>query len=176
MNFKENLANYVLGNIDYPELIRVAGNALEEGYDSEYLAILAGENRLNSNAFEIRNYFLKALNELNIDLPSQKEAAQIILNYYLKKIVSGEIAPQKGVRYIKKCVYDQIKGYEKDKNYLGQYLGIGKLLGLFYEYDDLEEPFIRYQGKEITKKQALEILDEEIISEAKKCLEVSNMS
>ncbi len=44
MNFKEHLANYVVGNYGYSYLIQVAIAGLLDGYESEHLAILAGED------------------------------------------------------------------------------------------------------------------------------------
>ncbi len=170
MNSKEILANYVLKNVDEAALIDMALEALVEGYDSQSLRILAGENKKWFNAFEVRGYFRRALNELNWPLPSPQEAAQILICYWAKCIVSGDVSPLEGAQHINHDVERRLLDRPGEK-YLGESLGIARLIGLQYEYDDLQEGFIEYEGKSITKAEAFEILDQEIRSEASEYLE-----
>jgi hypothetical protein len=79
MNFKEHLANYVLGRYGYSDLIQVAIAGLSDGYESTHLAILAGENEKSFNVHELNRYFELALNELNIKLLSSQQAAKTMV-------------------------------------------------------------------------------------------------
>lgn len=57
-----------------------------------------------------------------------------------------------------------------DNGYVGECLDIGLMIGSMYQYDDLQEPYIEFDGSRISKVQANVILDKAIIEEAKRLL------
>jgi hypothetical protein len=161
MNFRENIAEYVLGFLKPQQLIQVALNALEEGYDSTSLAMLAGESWTKDYyPHDVLRYFRDALVELNIELPSTEEAAHILIRYHANQIVSGkqDVFESLGAIY---SVYHFYKGYEKDDKYVGDCLDITQLLAMYHEYDYLHEPWIEKEVQSISKRKAVQKINKE---------------
>jgi len=171
MNFKEHLANYALGNHGYSYLIQVAIAGLLDGYESEHLAMLAGEDEKSFNAHELNSYFEKALKELNIEIPTCEQSAKTVIAYWITQIIQVEVSPRHGVEHIIYDVHRSGNFYFKDSKCVGDFLHIGQLIGLYYTYDDLQEGYIDFKYRKASEKEAIEILDEEVFSEAQKYYE-----
>ncbi len=80
------------------DLPRVAVDALEMGFDSPALRILAGE--LDPDVGERERLFAKALEELRIETPGRPVAMMNAAKYYAARIVSGDLTAVKGARAI----------------------------------------------------------------------------
>lgn len=105
MNFKEKLAEYQLKQIQKSELPAIAALAIEEGYESDSLFILAGLNS-QDDPKEIVRYFTKSLNELKIKLPNTLNARSTLLEYFLEGIISGSMSLEESLNaIINKLVY-----------------------------------------------------------------------
>jgi hypothetical protein len=168
MSFKVHLANYILDNIKLSSMPDAAVQALIEGLDSPSLVKLAGESGDHSNLFEIEELFRHALSELGLSLPSKEEAAHILISYWAEHIVSGLVQPREGARHILIDVYHKMD-FPNEKM-VGEELGINRLLGLAYEYDDLYDGFIEFEGKPLTREEAFKVLDREVIEASRKYL------
>lgn len=168
MFFKVYLANFVLDNNKLSTMPDAAVQALIEGFDSPSLAKLAGESGAHSNLFEIEELFRHTLSELGLSLPSKEEAAQTLISYWAKRIVSGSVQPREGARHILVEVYHQIE-YPNEK-IVGETLGITSLVGPAYQYDDLQEGFIEFKGKPLSKEEAFKILDRNVIEASQRYL------
>lgn len=68
----------------------MAMTAMEEGYDTASVRMLAGKSG-NDSAFELRDYFGLALKELGLVLPERKEALITVVAYYAKRIAEKEV-------------------------------------------------------------------------------------
>ncbi len=77
------------------------------------------------------------------------------------------VTPREGAEHINRDIYVHFRDQVRE-SYVGEALGVGKIIGAQYEYDDLQEGFIEYHGKAITMAEAYHILDEEIMSEARR--------
>ncbi len=170
MNSKEILANYVLGNVDESALIDVALQALAEGHDSPALRVLAGENPADFNAFEVRELLSRVLIQLNWSLPSPQEAARVLLCYWARNIIAGNVTPKDGAGHVTHEIYMYFRNQQKE-TYIGECLDVSGLISLYYAYDDLQEGFIEYQGKPLTKDEAGTVLDSEVLKEAHRYLQ-----
>ena len=84
MTFKQKIADYVLVNRSLNQLPNIAASGLAEGFESESLLILAGMNK-NDNSFELDYYFNRMMAELEIELPSKLEAANVLIYLYLNE-------------------------------------------------------------------------------------------
>jgi hypothetical protein len=168
MSFKVHLANYVLDNTKLSTMPDAAVQALIEGFDSPSLTKLAGESGDHSNLFEIEELLRHTLSELGLSLPSKDEAAHILISYWAERIVSGSVQPREGARHILVQVYHRTE-HPNDK-FVGETLDISSLVGLAYEYDDLHEGFIEFEGKPLTKAEAFKVLDREVIEASRKYL------
>ncbi|MBN2210852.1 MAG: hypothetical protein JW709_05595 [Sedimentisphaerales bacterium] len=170
MQFKEMLANLVLKNISYAGMIDIAEQALVEGYDSPHTRILAGEDKEDFNTFEVHSYFQRMVQELGITLPDVEEAARILIRYWMWCIVEGNVEPKKGAQHINIEVYSNVHCYRKE-SYVGEAWDLGKTIGILYDYDDVEDIYVGNHGRTITKEQALQQLDDEMRTEARRYLE-----
>ena len=74
LNFRQQIAKYVTGNLTTDQLPDIGVTGLEEGLDIPSLCILAGLSK-NESPFQIDHYFKLTLEELNIKLPDKRQAA-----------------------------------------------------------------------------------------------------
>lgn len=167
MNFKEHLANYVLGLYGYSDLIQVAIAGLLDGYESTHLAVLAGENDKSFNVHELNRYFELALNELSIKLPSSQEAAKTMVAYWITQIINGDVFPVEGIRHIICDVYHSNSLDLKDSQYAGDALHIESLYALYYAYDDLNEFSTDPEYARYSREEGPTEIIQQIITEAK---------
>lgn len=165
MEFIAGLWNYVLGNLRTDELPDIALKALQEGYDTPSLRILAG---LGSDILEIKEYLKLTLKEMDIELPKLPNKANawlMLIRYYIQQIIDRNVDPIEGVGKIIHDVLmktDFCKG--KDKKYAYDYIGFDKLYGLYYDYDDMTNTLVAVSNK-FRKKRIIKIR-EEIITES----------
>lgn len=73
MIFEQNIPKLVTGEIELGALPAIALQALEQGFDSPSLRILAGLQE-NDNEFTLRRYLEDALRELSIEIPDKRQA------------------------------------------------------------------------------------------------------
>ena len=76
MGFITGLWNYGLENLRRDELPDIALKALEEGYDTPSLRILAG---LGNDVWEIKEYLKLTLKEMGIELPNKSYAGLMLI-------------------------------------------------------------------------------------------------
>lgn len=74
MNFRQQIAKYVTGNLTTDQLPDIGVKGLEEGLDTPSLCILAGLDK-HESPFQIEHYFKMTLDELKIVLPDKRQAA-----------------------------------------------------------------------------------------------------
>ena len=168
MNTRQTIAKYVLGTLTKRDMVSFAEESVLNGSDSESMILLAYESE-EAYYVDISTLFERAIRESGIHLPNNEQAAEDRFKYWLEAIVNGEISPHEGAKSIYEEVYSIIKA-NNNESYVGECLDIGKIVGAMYEYDDLQEPYIMYEGKTITKAEADAILNDIVISEAKRLL------
>ena len=171
MNSREILASYALGLADESVLVDMAQEALAEGYDSHSLRILAGLSEGDTEWPELRRYFRRSMDELSWLLPTDEEAARRLFCYWAHCIVNDDISPEMGSKEIWR-VYRAADARMPDqpkRTYEGEALGVAELVGLYWSYD-VQEAYIEYEGKPITKAEATEILDLKLHDAARRFL------
>jgi len=127
----KHICDYSLENITLSQLIGVAKKCVTDDINSEYLLILAGLSEKFDTWDTILKYYNLTLKELKIKEPSRIEAAKYLANYYCKKLLNKEIAPEIFLNKIMDEVY--YKGvYNYDKIICGDEIGLENLIGLFY--------------------------------------------
>jgi hypothetical protein len=141
MTFDEAVAADTLGILLPEQLPEVATQALCSGLDSPHLAALAGESPRAASSDDLHAMFERALHELGIERPAPLRAAETLRNYYARRVVTGEISPHVGAEAIVRGVLDRVREQLPPGQYLGESLGIARLVGLFYDYD-----LVRYEG------------------------------
>ncbi|MCD8401348.1 hypothetical protein [Tenacibaculum finnmarkense] len=160
MNFNQYLGKYVCGNLsemDYPEL---AVTGLLEGFDSKYLGILAAMNRTDEIS-ELRKYLKWTIEELNIEIPTKREAALLYTSGIINEILEEKKEIIKGVSEIKNDALFSYDFFSESDKYCYDSIGFENIHGLFVEYyDSLDELNVDKKHIEDTKN--------EILSELKK--------
>ena len=162
MNFKQQLANYILGNLNTSDLPKIGLIGLQSGLESESLIILAGLSE-KDNLFEIDAYFKKAIEELDIKLPEEAIAAIDLINYYADLIKNKQIDPYLGVEKIVNQVLFKNDLF-KNEMFLFDSIGFQKIYSLFDTCCELECADIPWD-KEKTNNEWIEELKRDIIIE-----------
>ncbi len=154
MTFAESTAAYVLRILPPESLPAVCVVALEAGLDSASLAVLAGESA-RSDPSELRALFEAAIRELGLPLPSPIEAAEVLKRHYATQVATGTLPPKQGADLIVERVLRRIDHLLPRGAYVGESFGIARLVGLFYDYDDVP----------ITDQASIREIDQAIIDE-----------
>jgi len=103
MTFENQISNYVLGFLDEKSIPTIGITALSEGIESENIKIIAGMSPTD-NHFELKEYFLQALQENGIYLPTKKNALKNILSPAINQILSKKIDILNGCLQLTKIV------------------------------------------------------------------------
>ena len=165
---REALARVTLGQPRSLQLAAIATDALLEGIDSPSLRILAGLDAGPAIGGEREEYFRKACAELGITIQSRKEAARYLIDLWLADIREGRIPPHDGCCKIISEVYYGVYDVFPDRNICGDALGISELVGAYWNYEDLEEREMIYEGRLVGKEEGRRILDSLVMSYAQK--------
>ena len=91
-------AKFRLGLLLSTDLSSFAIDALEAGYDSQSLQVLAGLTVAQSD--EARAIFDHALAELNVTIPSKRKAVKRVALAVMMSILDGTVTPYDGARRI----------------------------------------------------------------------------
>ena len=150
MNFNQQIAKYVSGNLTTSQLPEIGLLGLQEGLSTDSLIILAGMSE-NDNPFEIQEYFDKTLIELNIELPKRRQAAISYAIGLIEEIESGELEIIKGVYEIKNNAIDSYDFFGESDKYCYDSIGFEKIYGLFDDYFEIEECGHKWNKKKIGK-------------------------
>lgn len=159
MNFRQQIAKYVTGNLTTDQLPDIGVKGLEEGLDTPSLYILAGLDK-NENPFQIERYFKLTLEELNFELPDRRKAA---IEYSLA-IVDEILDCEKDIiRGLSEIQYHAIKSFdfysETNKNCYDS-IGYETVYGLFDTFEDLADADKPWQVDKTNEQLMTEIKDE----------------
>ena len=166
MNFRQQISNYVLGNLTTSDLPKTALIGLENGLDSDSLVILAGLNE-KDNSFEIDSYFNKAVDELGIQIPDKKTAALEIIRYYADLIKSKQIDSYLGVERIVREVFYKTDFFDNSKEYAYDCIGFERIYGLYDTCCELESAD-RPWDKNKTNQELIDGFKKDLIIEIEK--------
>lgn len=166
MNFRQQIAKYVTGNLTTDQLPDIGVTGLEEGLDTPSLCILAGLSK-NESPFQIDHYFKLTLDELNIQLPDKRQAA---IEYALA--IVDEILEDKkdviiGTREIRYKAIDSYDFFSESKKYCYDSIGFEKAYGLFDTFDELSNADRPWQTEK-TKEQLMTENRTELFEELKR--------
>ena len=101
-------AKVVLGLLLPEDLPGVAVDALEKGFDTPSLRILAGLTKAETG--EARQVFDRILAELQVPKVSRREAVERLSRESAKEILSGKISPYQGAKRIWQlslCIHEE---------------------------------------------------------------------
>ncbi len=99
-------ARWVLGHIPSAEVPRIAGEALEAGFDTPALRQLAGEK--NPIMSDVGPVFERAFKELGKEPLARESAGQVIARWWARSILRGDSTPYEGAKAIWSEVCDPL--------------------------------------------------------------------
>ena len=166
MNFKQQIAKYVTGNITTDQLPEIGSIGLDEGLDTPSLRILAGLNK-DENPFQIDHYFQLSLEELNITLPDKREAAIEYALAIVDEILAGEKDVISGTSEILNNAIGSYDFHSESKQYSYDSIELQGVYGLFDTYEELSSADTPLQ-KHKTNKELMEELKVELLEELRK--------
>lgn len=135
MTLDQYMAAFVLGRVLNSDLPSVALQALEEGHESVDWAALAGSSaeRWPSESLELWH---RGLRQVGKALPGRAEAGRVLRNHFATLVASGYLAPRAGAAEIV-WLANELSDVLPSTQYAGDGLGVAKLLGLYYNHDDV---------------------------------------
>jgi hypothetical protein len=166
MDFKQQIAKYVSGNMTTSQLPDIGIAGLNEGLDSPSLCILAGLSE-NENPFQIDHYFKLALKELNINLPDRRQAAIEYAIALADEIIKGKKDPIDGTREIRYKAIECYDFFSESKQYCYDSIGFEKVYGLFVTLDELSNADRPWQNDK-TNEQLMQETKIELLEELKR--------
>ncbi|MBC9812773.1 hypothetical protein H9Y05_09845 [Crocinitomicaceae bacterium CZZ-1] len=123
------------------------------------------------NVFELQQYFDASLREVNVSLPSIYLSAQILLIYYLNKMIDNPICTYDFMIKIDNEIMKQVDWASElaisKTQYVGQELGLGKMYIWYGELQDFEDGSMLLYYNNLSRNKQKEKLIEELIDEAK---------
>lgn len=163
MNFSQQVAKYISGNLRTDQLPAIAYAALEEGWDSPSLIILAGLEK-NETAFQIEHYFNRALEELNIPVPDKRQAALQYMHALVEEILDGQREIIQGTKEIVRNILHRYESISEDKVFVFDGIFFEKAYGLLDKYDEIAAADIPWQ-KEKTNEELMIDVKAELLKE-----------
>jgi hypothetical protein len=166
LNFRQQIAKYVTGNVTTDQLPDIAVQGLEEGLDTPSLCILAGLSK-NENPFQIEHYFKLTLEELNIELPDRRQAALEYALAIVDEILEGEKEIIQGTKEIYCNAIDSYDFFSETKDFCFDSIGFEAVYGLYDTYEDLLVADYSWKMFKTNKQLMIEV-KAELLDELKK--------
>jgi hypothetical protein len=129
MIFEQNIPKLVIGDIDLGAMPAIALQALEQGFDSPSLRILAGLQE-NENEFTLRRYLKDALRELSIEIPDKRQATLQVAIGIANDIITARQPVVEGVNEMFLRI-DKYPFHEESREYRYDSIGLQEVYIIF---------------------------------------------
>jgi len=169
MNLSLAAAKMVLGQLSSRDLVDIAMKALQEGFDSPSLAVLAGETAPIWS--EVSPLFERGLRESGVAIPSKRESIWMLLSHLLAQISSGEIDCYEGMGMIDHAIRRNLPEEFEDTRYVGDGLGMERCYTWYRELQDAEDGSMLLYYSDLPRDEAIAKFRVNLIEEARKALE-----
>jgi hypothetical protein len=136
VTFDQWLAFVALGEARTSDYPAIAEQGLVEGLESVQLAALAGVTARETSPFELQELLERGLLQANRSIPGRAEAGKVMMRYYAAQVVSGALSPREGAARIVQLATD-LTDVLPTREYVGDGLGVARLVGLYYSHDDV---------------------------------------
>ncbi len=155
MNFRQQIAKYVTGNVTTDQLPDIAVQGLEEGLDTPSLCILAGLSK-NESPFQIEHYFKLTLDELKIELPDRRQAAIEYSLAIVDEILNGKKDILKGITELHYNAIESFDFFSESNQYCYDSIGYDTVYGLFDTFDELTNEDRPWRGDKSNEQLMVE--------------------
>jgi hypothetical protein len=99
------------------------------------LASLVGAER-DAPPADLRDLFVKGLEELGVRLPDRLGAAAILKRLYVRQVVDGSASPRAEAERIVRLLHDLRRELPKIERFVGDSFGVALIVGRYYQLDD----------------------------------------
>lgn len=138
MELKIEIARYILDGKPVMQIPELAGLAIKKGMESKYFHQL--ENCTDfSNPLILEIYFKKGLEEFQIYLPNEKQAAIDIISCYAKNMIAGKISIIEGFFKIKYEALEKIDIAKYSGNVAWDRLNLNEIYYKYLQYEVIYE-------------------------------------
>jgi len=139
--FNQVVAEWVLGILRPERLPSICRDALDVDVESEALVLLATENPESLDFEEARRLFSRVVSDLGLAKPSRTEAAKLLARNAAESAIAGDLSPYDALSRIVREIHLECFPSDRDSEYVGDAIGIEALVGFYWDYDELDEPW-----------------------------------
>lgn len=166
------IAYYQLRLLSSADLVTLADTWLNQGIYTDSINYLQmDKDPIMSEASEL---FLKAMEEMSIDIPTRVAAAWIVTKDIMERIVSGSIVLVEGVNFIYWDVHHEIDTELPDGKYLGSNLKLEQLFCWLREIWDCRDGSRLICHEDLPRDKAEQKFLGSLMDECQKWLEVNS--
>lgn len=155
-----------LGNASADLIQKTVNQLMDDGiFSAEFLDIIDSKPPTMA---DVSPPFQKYLRKVGIQCQSKDEAVWRLIGYHTGRIASRQIEPLEGLSTLIKDIYRDYDFRAQTKQYLGDSHDIQKLIGLYWEYDDiLDAPYqTEYAGR--SREEVVTELSDAVLEEARR--------
>lgn len=166
------IAYYQLKLLSSIDLVTLADTWLNQGIYTDSINYLQmDKDPIMSEASEM---FLKAMEEMNVDIPSRVASAWIVAEDIMERIVSGSIELMEGVNFIYWDVHHEIDTELPDGKYLGSNLKLEQVFCWLREVWDCRDGSRLICHEDLSRDEAEQKFLGYLMDECQKWLEVNS--
>jgi hypothetical protein len=168
MEPNEAYALYILNNLNSNKIVELANTWILTGLFTDSLNDLCWEKDLDM--YVVAPMFEKLMEELNISPLTRLEAAKLIIEIILTKIIHKEIEPEVGGSFIYNYVWGEVEGEYPVIKYVGDSLGLEHIFCWLREIWDCRDGSKILYYTDLPRNQAVKKFEEHLIEEAQNWL------
>lgn len=175
MNIDLVAAKVVLGIAGTDEIVKTVYNSLDEilggpsDVDSPSLIELAVATDLTLP--EAGKLLKASFQELGLTWPSFDEAVSHLIAFWLTRICEKQITPRDGMQIVYWDIFHQVEERKPNKNYVGDGVGLERLLGVYHSYDDVHAASNTEEVASMPPQDAIREIDDRIVELAREWLD-----
>lgn len=166
------IAYYQLRLLSSGDLVALADNWLNQGIYTDNINYLQMEK--DPIMSEVSELFLKAMEDMKVDIPTRVAAAWIVTEDIMERIVSGSIDLMEGVNFIYWDVHHEIDTELPDGKYLGSNLKLEQVFCWLREVWDCRDGSRLICHEDLSRDEAEQKFLGYLMDECQKWLEVNS--
>jgi hypothetical protein len=169
MNLIEAYSLFQLGKLSSDKIVSLANLWLENNIFADSLVHLFGISKPIMS--DVAPLFEKAMKELKVNKPTNLEAAKILIEITLRKIVEKKLDPVEGASFLYEEIYHTLNDEIPNKNYVGDNLGLEHIFCWLREIWDCRDGSRLSYYANLPRSEAEVKFIKHLVEEAEKWLE-----
>ncbi len=163
------IAYYQLGALSPLNLVQLSDQWLCESIFTDSINIL--QTHKDPKMYEVSDLFEKAMEELNVAIPTRIESAWIVAEDILQRMVAGSIDLMDGANFLYNDVHHEIDEELPDGKYLGSNLGFEHIFCWLREIWDCRDGSTLFYYTDLPRNEAEIKFQQHLMEEAVKWLD-----